>query len=753
MGGEDHERRAPFQAVVLADSFNVTFRPFTLERPKALLPLCGVPMLEYTMEFLEAQGVEEAFVFCCAHYDQVIDQLKKKWKLRHKDDEDAPGERYVTGRMKVVPIISTSCVSVGEAMRIIYDEGVVSSDFVLITGDTVASFDLKSALAEHKRRRKADKSAIMTMVVKRAETRALRKRWGDHDLVLQIDPDTKQVLGYEEEPNNKNYVNVDVSSCFLDRSQVEIREDLVDCYVDVCAPEVLGLFQDNFDYQNLRRDFVGGVLSEEELGNKIYAYELSPGVEYAARIHNPRSYDAVSRDVWAHWLFPIEVGQTRAFTSRTHNAGIVRRGIQDCMQDAGVSASRSVEVGNDCQIGEGTTIGDNSKIHASFVGKGCRIGRNVELNCCHLLDGVNVADGARIHFSMLSDGVAVQEGAVVSEGCLLGSGVVVGKDHVVPAFSRVSVIRQTQEDSDSEEELESPAVVEGTAEEAKEGEAWDATLVGEGGKGLPWSAKNSQTRREWRRHSISPHYAQLEAAGMAGALPETSDGEDRSDDSETDETDSEGLELDPEEVFHSEVRETFLRCVKERFDQTNALIELNALKIAEDRTFADCARFIFTTIVGLCFPVAKTVSKEYKDLYASDSLDLADKLHRAKFLKHLKSLLSEWGNLLQRFLKNEDDQVELLLTFEEYCSDDGVFHAENGSMCAEGFCQVLQLLYDSEVISEEAILSWAEEKESAEEEDKVFLEKARPFVAWLAEADEESDEYSSEEEGEDSDED
>ena len=70
-----------------------------------------------------------------------------------------------------------------------------------------------------------------------------------------------------------------------------------------------------------------------------------------------------------------------------------------------------------------------------------------------------------------------------------------------------------------------------------------------------------------------------------------------------------------------------------------------------------------------------------------------------------------------------------------------------------GFCQVLQLLYDSEVISEEAILSWAEEKESAEEEDKVFLEKARPFVAWLAEADEESDEYSSEEEGEDSDED
>jgi len=130
---------------------------------------------------------------------------------------------------------------------------------------------------------------------------------------------------------------------------------------------------------------------------------------------------------------------------------------------------------------------------------------------------------------------------------------------------------------------------------------------------------------------------------------------------------------------------------------------------------------------------------------------VGDKASRAKFLQHLKNLVNEWGNLLQRFLKNEDDQVELLLTFEEYCSDDGVFHAENGSMCTDAFCQVLQLLYDSDVISEEALLSWAEEKESAEESDKVFLHKAKPFLSWLAEADSESEEYSDEESDEESD--
>jgi len=34
------------------------------------------------------------------------------------------------------------------------------------------------------------------------------------------------------------------------------------------------LFSDNFDYQHLKRDFVSGVLSEEELGNKVHLHTI-----------------------------------------------------------------------------------------------------------------------------------------------------------------------------------------------------------------------------------------------------------------------------------------------------------------------------------------------------------------------------------------------------------------------------------------------------------------------------------------------
>ena len=51
------------QAILLADSFKNTFRPMTLDSPKALMPLVNVPMIMYTIEFLAQNGVDEVVNF------------------------------------------------------------------------------------------------------------------------------------------------------------------------------------------------------------------------------------------------------------------------------------------------------------------------------------------------------------------------------------------------------------------------------------------------------------------------------------------------------------------------------------------------------------------------------------------------------------------------------------------------------------------------------------------------------------------
>lgn len=77
--------------------------------------------------------------------------------------------------------------------------------------------------------------------------------------------------------------------------------------------------------------------------------------------------------------------------------------------------------------------------------------------------------------------------------------------------------------------------------------------------------------------------------------------------------------------FKNEVAETFLRCVKEGISQENVVIELNGLKIAEDKTFADCARYMLTTALGLSLPPPSMIPKEYRALYPANELDGASR--------------------------------------------------------------------------------------------------------------------------------
>lgn len=163
--------------------------------------------------------------------------------------------------------------------------------------------------------------------------------------------------------------------------------------------------------------------------------------------------------------------------------------------------------------------------------------------------------------------------------------------------------------------------------------------------------------------------------------------------------------------------------------------------MAENRTFADIARYVLMTILGLSLPAPRDVAKENAKLYPARAPEGA-----AATVKAVRERVKEWAPLLTRFLKSEDDQVEMLLTLEDYCAEDEVFRGMNGGLLVPAFAKILHMLYDVDVLSEVSVLAWAEEKAHASEEDRRFLKLAQPFVDWLKDADEESDDDSEEEE-------
>ncbi|PON69475.1 W2 domain containing protein [Trema orientale] len=100
--------------------------------------------------------------------------------------------------------------------------------------------------------------------------------------------------------------------------------------------------------------------------------------------------------------------------------------------------------------------------------------------------------------------------------------------------------------------------------------------------------------------------------------------------------------------------------------------------------------------------------------------------------KHVKDVITKWKKLLKYYLADIDEEIEVILTFEEMC-------LESAKELSPFFTEILSNLYNEDVIQEDAILRWDDEKKDADESDKVFVKQAKGFTQWLREASEEDD--------------
>lgn len=186
---DEMKREQKLQAILLADSFSKSFRPITLESPKVLLPLMNIPMLEYTIEFLAQNGVEELFVFCVWHAEMLQAYIKQsKWP----------------DLIAVHCISSTTCSSAGDALRELDSMGVIRSDpFILISGDVISNMNLESAIKFHKEKKKEDSNTVMTLVMKTVQQSAGIQPVMS-DLVVGMDSSTSQILWFDEDTKSGN---------------------------------------------------------------------------------------------------------------------------------------------------------------------------------------------------------------------------------------------------------------------------------------------------------------------------------------------------------------------------------------------------------------------------------------------------------------------------------------------------------------------------------------------------------------------
>jgi translation initiation factor eIF-2B subunit epsilon len=257
-----------------------------------------------------------------------------------------------------------------------------------------------------------------------------------------LDHKTHQILSFHNDPRSGRFgINLD----FLkEHDQMELRYDLLDCSIDICSPEVLIHFSDNYDYTDIRRDYLHREVQNKELGWKYHAHILDN--EYAARVQDLRTYDSICRDMLRRWTYPLvpDSNINGSTNFRLHGNGTFK--------ENNVLTHRSVKLGPNVILGSGTAIEENSEVTNTTLGRNVHIGSNVLILNSYIWDDVIIEDNCSIVGAVICNAALVKTGCNVRQGTVISFGATLEKNTVTNAYSRYTNIPPSKDEFADEDE-------------------------------------------------------------------------------------------------------------------------------------------------------------------------------------------------------------------------------------------------------------------------------------------------------------
>ena len=172
-------------------------------------------------------------------------------------------------------------------------------------------------------------------------------------------------------------------------------------------------------------------------------------------------------------------------------------------------------------------------------------------------------------------------------------------------------------------------------------------------------------------------------------------------------------------------------------DSVTALV--TKLSASSGRSAGEVASYVLASVIS--FALSAPSHLDGAGVYPA-TIPESDKELLAAITKRVEG----YSDALENVLKKMSEQVRAVSAIEALSLSANPFASRTGGARVLGIAaQVLKMLYDADILSEEALFAWANAKRKellAESDgDARFFGKAKPFIQWLSEAsDEDSDE-------------
>ncbi|MEE1138478.1 MAG: sugar phosphate nucleotidyltransferase [Acutalibacteraceae bacterium] len=343
------------KAVIMAGGEGRRLRPLTCTLPKPMAKILGKPIIEYIFDLLCAGGVKNAAV-TLGYLPHIIEESYENGYKGLKLDfikEDNP--------------LGTAG-SVRNAAKD-FDE-----PFFVISGDALCNFDLNKIMAYHK----ASGAMVTVVAVDATDPR----EYG----VVRVDKENR-VTGFIEKPSWSQAVS-----------------NLANTGVYVISPECLGLIPKEKPY-----DFASDLFPLMlERGMPIYCYHTS---DYWCDAGNIEAYLKCQRDAFDGRVKPL--------------SGETAKGIYtgNRLPSGDYSIIPPVYIGKNTEISDGAVIGPYA-----VIGDGCSIGRNSKVRYSVVSDNCCFASDTSVTGALVCSGAALRSRSSMYENSVAGSGCVIGED-------------------------------------------------------------------------------------------------------------------------------------------------------------------------------------------------------------------------------------------------------------------------------------------------------------------------------------
>lgn len=356
------------KAVVMAGGFGTRIQPLTDARPKPMLPIMNIPMMQHTMLALKARGITE-FIVLLFYKPEIIKE--------HFGDGSSLG-------MNITYILPDDDYGTAGAVKLA-QEHLKDDSFIIISGDLVTDFNF-DAIFEFHQQKNAKLSITLTPV--------------DNPLQFGV------VITNHEDKIEK----------FLEKpSWGEVFSDTINTGIYIIEPEILDYIPEGKNY-DFSKDLFPTLMRH---GIDLYGC-MQEG--YWRDVGNPESYREVHEDILkgrVNVTMPATVTPFPEGELFTNDALTLPKGVEiigKVILGEGVSIGENSKL-KDCVIGDNTTIGANSTIRNSVIWDACTLGKKAQLDNSVICD-----------HNSIKKGFSAKAGVIMARGCDIGQLVSIEQD-------------------------------------------------------------------------------------------------------------------------------------------------------------------------------------------------------------------------------------------------------------------------------------------------------------------------------------